>query len=135
MSDPHVPGLSQEDISSTVGDEYDEAHYGEGQVVMPAGGLLSPKSGVPFCDLLIDSSEHNQDQPDGGELLKYAEDDSQAAGYFGQSEEDGEAFAHAYALTTLVGFSDMAPAAGEEDNASHEAEEKQAKIGEAEKLR
>src|SRR5262249_14650056 len=39
---------------------------------MPAGGLLTPKAGVPHEDLSLGGAKHDQNQHDGGSWVKKA---------------------------------------------------------------
>jgi hypothetical protein len=59
------------------------------------------------------------------------EHQAQAAGDFSAAEEDGEGLGHLDALGAGCGVFAMAVAAGDEDQADHEAHEEQAKVGEA----
>ena len=68
--------------ATATGEDYDQIHYDEHQVVMPAVGFLSPETSVPYENLFIDCTQHDQDQAQGGELDQNTEHDSQAAQEF-----------------------------------------------------
>src|ERR671916_274731 len=51
----------------------DKAHYDEHQIVVPPVAVLAPESCLPDEDLLLNCTEHDQDQTDGGELAQDSE--------------------------------------------------------------
>jgi len=72
----------------------DEVHQDDHEIVMPAGGLLTPEAGVPDENFFLDGAEHDEDETESGELGEDSEGDAQAAGDFGDAEEDGEGLGH-----------------------------------------
>ena len=54
--------------ATAIGEDYDQIHYDEHQVVVPAVGFLSPETGMPHENLSIDCTQHEQDQAQGGRV-------------------------------------------------------------------
>src|ERR671916_220754 len=64
-----------------------QAHYDEHQVVVPTVAMLAPESCLPDEDLLLNCTEHHQDQTDDGKLCQDSEGNPEASGQLGDSEE------------------------------------------------
>jgi len=98
---------------------------------MPAGGLLTPEAGVPDENFFLDGAEHDEDETESGELGEDSEGDAQAAGDFGDAEEDGEGLGHPDAFGAGGGIFKVGVAAGDKDESDHEAQQQEAEVGEA----
>src|SRR2546422_7455920 len=61
------PQLQQNEVAAA-GQENHEIHREQHQVVVPAICPASPKADLPHEDLLLYRTEHEEDQPHGGEL-------------------------------------------------------------------
>lgn len=127
--------LMHEDVFAAVSAGDYQIHQDEQEIVMPAGAFLTPEAGMPGEGFFCDRSEHDEDEADGGELGEHPGSDAKASGNFGDSQEDGEAFAHPDVLGSLGSVFHVAGAAGDKDQADHEAHEEQGEIGEACELR
>src|SRR5271166_5127986 len=127
--------LLQQHILSAVCEGDHQIHQDEHQVIVPAVGFLSPESGVPGEDFLLDRSQHEEDQSESGELCEDAKGDTQGARNLGGPEENREAFRHLDALRARLGVLQMAVAAGDENEAHHKSKQEQAEVGEAGELR
>ena|SRR2546421_259413 len=108
--------------AAAIGENDDQIHRDERQIVVPAISFLSPETGVPHENLFIDRTEQNQDQAEGGQLGKNAEHDSQAAQDFARAEKNGEILAHANAFAANLRIFEVSPAAGEEHYSNHQSE-------------
>jgi hypothetical protein len=122
--------LLQQDVGAAAGEGDDEIHEDEHQVVVPAVGFLSSKAGVPRENFLLDGAKHDQDEAEGGKLGEDACGYAERTGNFGDSEEDRETFWQLDAFGSGLGIFEVVVAAGGEDEAHHEAEEKDSEIGE-----
>src|SRR5437667_4158 len=63
------PQLQQNEVAAA-GQENHEIHHEQHEVVVPAVCPASPKADLPHEDLLLYRTEHEEDQPDGGELCE-----------------------------------------------------------------
>src|SRR5450755_3356353 len=97
---------------------------------MPAIGFLSPEASVPREDFFLDGSQHDQDQAESGQLGEDTGRYAESAGNFGDAEEDRDTFWQPNAFGAGFGIFQVVVATGGEDQADHEAEEKDAEIGE-----
>src|SRR2546430_16604607 len=73
-----------------------EIHHEQHQVVVPA--VATPEAALPHEDLLLYRAEHDQHEPDGGELRQDPERHAGAAEHLGRTEKHREAGARADAL-------------------------------------
>ena len=105
--------------AAAIGENDDQIHRDERQIVVPAISFLSPETGVPHENLFIDRTEQNQDQAEGGQLGKSAEHDSQAAQDFTGADQDGEVLAQTDAFAASFRIFEVVPAAGDEDYSDH----------------
>src|ERR1700689_3806181 len=121
--------------AAAVGEEDDEAHHSHHQVVMPAVGFLAPESNVPDKNLLLDGTEANEDEADGGKLSQDTEGYAEAAGQFGASQKDSETLAHANVFAAGCRFGGVAPAALHEDGGDHQPKQEKSEVGVLGKLR
>ena len=120
--------------ATAIGQDYDQIHYHERQVVVPAVCFLSPETGVPRENLFIDCTQHDQDQAQGGELSQNTERDSQAAQDFTGADQDGEVLAQTDAFAASIRIFEVVPAAVDEDYSDHQSEQKDSKVGELSEL-
>src|SRR6266446_3032099 len=109
----------QQRKATAIGQDYDQIHYDEHQVVMPAVRFLSPETGMPHENLFIDCAQHDQDQAEGGELSQNTQHDSQAAQDFTGADQDGEVLAQTDAFAASFRIFEVVPAAGDEDYSDH----------------
>ena len=123
--------LLHQDVGAAVGEGDKQVHQYEHEVVVPAGAFFAPKTGVPGGDFFPDGAEHDQDQPEGGKLCEDAKGDAKPSGEFADAEEDCEALRHPDAFRASFWIFEVAVAARHEDEADHQAQKKQAEIGEA----
>jgi hypothetical protein len=112
-------GLIQQFEATAIGEDDDQIHYDEHQVVVPAIGFLSPETGVPHENLSIDCSQHDQDQAQGSKLCQNTEQDSQAAQDFAGTDQDGEGLAQPDAFAANFRIFEVVPAAVDEDYSDH----------------
>ena len=120
----------QQPKAATIGEDDDQIHYDERQIVVPAISFLSPETGVPHENLFVDCPQHDQDQAQGGKLSQNTEQDSQAAQDFTRADHDGEIPAQADAFAASFRVSEVVPATGDEDDADHQSEQEESEIGE-----
>src|SRR5439155_1309890 len=116
------------DESSSAGHDNHEIHHEQHQVVVPAVSAPSPKADLPYEDLLLYRTEHEEDQPDGGELNQDAERHAYAAQNFGAAEKDRKPGARLDALRPLGGVPEVIPPTIEEDDGDHESQQQQAGV-------
>src|SRR5271169_3771944 len=102
---------------------------------MPAVGLFAPEAGVPDEYLLLDGSEHDENQPKGGKLSQDARGNSQCASDLADPKENREANGHSDALGTSCRVFQVVVAAGCKDQTDHEPKEEKAEISETSELR
>jgi len=126
--------LMQQFEAAAIGEDDDQIHYDQYQVVVPARGFLSPETGMPRENLFIDCTQHDQDQAEGGDLGQNTQHDSQAAQDFTGTDQDREVLAQADAFAASFRIFEMVPAAGDEDDSHHQPEQKESKIGELREL-
>ncbi len=124
--------MQQSAAAAAAGDD-DEIHHDHDHIVMPA--IIGPERNVPFEDFFLNRPEHDEDEAKRRNLRQDARGDGKAPGEFGRAKEEGESFAHADAFAPASGILEMFPAAGGENHGDHQAQQKQAKVGEAGKLR
>ncbi len=98
---------------------------------MPAVAVLAPESCLPDEDLLLNCTQHDEDQSEGSELSQYPECHSQPTRQLGQAEEAGKARAHPDALTSGDWVLKVTPAAGDEHQTDQESHEEEGKVAEA----
>ena len=109
-----------QDQASAAGSRDDEVHDDHHAVVAPAiGAMFSPETGFPFNDFFLNGAEHDQNQPDGGELGENAKEHPQSSGAFGGSEKAGKTFAHLDVFAARFGVRGVFPSAGKEDQSDH----------------
>jgi hypothetical protein len=111
--------LVQQFKAAAIGENDDQIHYDEHQVVVPSIGFLSPETAMPHENLFIDCAQHDQDQAEGGELGQNAQDNSQGAQDFASADQGGEILAQADAFAASFRVFEVVPAAGDEDYSDH----------------
>src|SRR5438445_605774 len=99
------------DELAAAGRHDDEIHHDQHQIVVPAVGSAAPEPRLPHEDLLLDRAEHDQDQPDRGELCEESERDADATGHFRAAQEYREAGARTDALRPLDRGLEVVPSA------------------------
>src|SRR5712692_10241996 len=122
--------LLQQDESSSAGQQNHEIHHEQHQVVVPAVCSASPKADLPHEDLFLNRPEHEQDQPDGGELRQDPQRHAHTPEHFGNPEKDGEPGARPDVLRPLGGALEVIPPAIEEHGGHHESQEQHTDIAE-----
>src|SRR5207253_4369807 len=105
-----------------------EIHHEQHQVVVPA--VAAPKAALPHEDLLLYRAEHDQNQPDGGELCQDPERHPGAAEQLRRAEKHGEARAHADAVRARHRVLQMIHTAREEHHGDHEPQQQQPDVAE-----
>src|SRR2546425_4974142 len=123
------PQLQQNEVAAA-GQENHEIHHEQHEVVVPAVCPASPKADLPHEDLLLYRTEHEQDQPEGGELCEDPERHAHAPEDFRGAEKDREPGARPDALRPLGGVLEVMPAAIEEHDGDHEPQQQQADVAE-----
>src|SRR5207244_4946345 len=96
--------------------ENHEIPHEQHEVVVPALCPASPKADLPHEDLLFYRTEHEQDQPEGGELCEDPERHAHAPEDFRGAEKDREPGARPDALRPLGGGPEVTPHALEEQD-------------------
>jgi hypothetical protein len=117
--------LFRHDPWAAVGEDHNEIHHHEHQVVVPAICFLTPKSRVPDKDFLVNRSRHYEDESQRGELRPDPENDGGASQNFGSPEKNREVPALADTLGALFGISQILPAAIHEDNSYHQSQQQE----------
>src|SRR6266567_181940 len=97
---------------------------------MPAVRSAAPEADLPDEDLLLHGAEHEEDQPDRGELNQDARRHAQTAQHFRAAEKHGEPGAGPDALRPLGRVLEMVPAAVQEHRGDHEPQQQQAHVAE-----
>src|SRR6266851_1522791 len=126
----HGAGALQQDESSSAGQQNHETHHEEHQVVVPSVCSASPKADLPDEDLLLYRTEHEEDEPDGGELSQDPERHAHAPEDFRGAEKDREPGARPDALRPLGGVLEVMPPAIEEHDGNHEPQQQQTDVAE-----
>src|SRR5256886_10657570 len=98
--------------------------------LFPYTTLFRSKADFPHEDLLLDRTEHEEDQPDGSELNQDAGRHPDTTEHFRGAEKDREPGARADALRPLDGVPEMIPAAIEEHHRDHEPQQHQTNVAE-----
>src|SRR6267143_5351885 len=111
----------QDDEPPSAGHENHEIHHQQHQVVVPA--VSSPKAALPDEDLLLDGPEHDEDEPDGGELNEDAERHAQAAQHLTGAEHDREGATRADALGALGRVFEMIQSARKKHRGDNQSQE------------
>src|SRR6059058_791630 len=106
-----------------------EIHHEQHQVVVPA--VATPEAALPHEDLLLYRAEHDQHEPDGGELRQDPERHAGAAEHLGRTEKHREAGARADALGAGHRVLQMIQAAREEHHSHHEPQQQQPDVTES----
>ena len=125
--------LLQQYILSAVRECDHQIHQDKHQVVVPAISFLSPKSGVPGEDFLLDRSHHERDLAEGGLFRECALGNSLSNIDLRGTKKDRKALRHSNALRALLWILQMVVATGDEHEAHHQTKQ-EAKIREAGKL-
>src|SRR5438445_8931926 len=110
-----------------------EIHHEQHQVVVPA--VAAPEAAIPHEDLLLYRAEHDQDQPNGGELCENPERHPGAAQQLRRTEKDREAGAGTDAAGACHRVLEMIQAAREEHHGDHEPQQQQPDVAELEQRR
>src|SRR5437016_10327574 len=110
-----------------------EIHHEQHQVIVPA--VAAPKAALPHEDLLLYRAEHDQDQPNGGELCQDPERHRGAAQQLRRAEKDREAGAGTDAAGACHRVLEMIQAAREEHHGDHEPQQQQPDVAELEQRR
>src|SRR5438876_786102 len=118
------------DELAAAGRDDDEIHHDQHQIVVPAVGAAAPEPRLPHEDLLLDRAEHDQDQPDRGELCEESEGDADATDHFRAAQEYREAGARTDALRPLDGVLEVVPSTIQEHDGDHEAQEEETGVAE-----
>src|SRR5438067_3434767 len=113
--------LAPQRVMTASSKQYGYAHHDQHQLVVPS--VACPKVDVPDKHLLLNRSQHNQDEADCRELREHAEGNAKAAENFRSSQEEGEASVHSDAPAAFIWILHMIPATGEEDQTHHEPEQ------------
>src|SRR6266436_3188018 len=119
-----------ENVLASAGTGDDNVHQYQHQIVMPSESLFSPETGVPNKDLLLDRSQHDQNQTNRRELREYTKRDSQPSGEFRDTEKHRKRPIHTYTLSPLLWIFNIGPAAGHKHCRHHQSQQQQAEVGE-----
>lgn len=90
---------------------------------MPPVTRLPPEAGVPYKNLLLYRTQHDENNPQGGEPREDAEGYTQPAGQLDEPEEPSKAWTQSDALGPGNRVLDVTPTAADEDRADQESHE------------
>ena len=127
--------LLEETEAAPSGGNDDEAHDHEQQVIMPAVAGLAPEAGVPDEDLLLNGTEHDQDEPERRELREDTKGNTNTSGELCQAQKASKPGTLTDAFAPSYRVFHVAPTAGDEDRTNQQTHKEQCNVDEAGELR
>src|SRR5215208_7149238 len=125
-----VRRLGHQHVPTTASRGDHQAHCDEEEIVVPAVAGLAPEASVPDEDLLLDCTQHDENESYRGQLRQDTQGDSYPTGELCEAQEASEPGAHADALASSDRIPGVTPAAPDKHPADQQTHEEESNVTE-----